>query len=416
MRIAVISDQHFGFDWNGDRADDPFRNCREAFEKARDADLILLPGDLFDKKVPKQEVLGRAIDLFNCFDGETSSVQLDSDRSDKTVSFRGPPIVAIHGTHERRTSDHLNPVELLEKMGYLVHIHNETLVFSEGDETVAIHGMSGVPERYAPQVLDRFDPEPVADAYNILMLHQSIDQLVYTDPDHDTLSLERLPEGFDTIIDGHIHWRNLELKDDDKPVVLPGSTVTTQLNKIEAEREKGMVWIDTETGLSFDALEEPRDVVYIEEDVSDLSSSEIQEQIENEIDERSTMDQRRPLVRVKLSGTTNAAVSVGELETALESKALISISDETTIPNEDTDDSTFDHSEESVYEHGTALLEERIDQPAIDDLVTHLADGNVETARSMLETMVTEHDEETGDSDTTEKPGSTLKSFVDTDD
>lgn len=416
MRIAVISDQHFGFDWNGDRQDDPFRNCREAFEKARNADLILLPGDLFDKKVPKQEVLGRAIDLFSLFDGHESTVSLDQERSDTTTSFRGPPIVAIHGTHERRTSDHINPVELLEKMGYLLHLHNETVVFTKDEERVAIHGMSGVPERYAPQVLDTFDPEPLPEAYNILMLHQSIDQLVYTDPDHKTLSLERLPERFNYIINGHIHWRNLELKDDDKPVILPGSTLTTQLNQIEAERDKGMLWIDTEDGISFETLDEPREVIYTEIDAADMSSSAIRDKITKTITEANTEHERRPLVRVRLHGESTADISARELEDALEKQAIITISDETTTPEDTAKDATFDHTEESVYEHGTDLLTDRLDTPQIGDLVDRLAADDIDAARSLVDSIVTHQENGEQAEDKDDQTTGTLEQYMTADD
>lgn len=411
MRIAVISDQHFGFDWNGERQDDPFRNCREAFEAARDADLILLPGDLFDTKVPKQEVLARAIDLFSIFDETTSSVTIDAEHSDTTASFRGTPIVAIHGTHERRTADHVNPVELLEKMGYLVHLHNERIVFEQDNERVAIHGMSGVPERYAPQVLDRFGPQPIDGAFNLLMLHQSIDQLVYTDPDHETLSLERLPEGFDYIVNGHIHWRNLELKDDDKPVILPGSTITTQLNQIEAERDKGFLWIDTEDGLTFQTLEDQRNVIYLEIDVADKSSTAIREIIEDELADRET--ERRPLVRVRLTGETDAAISGTEIEQYFHETALMTVSDETKTPDGETTETAFDHTEESIQDHGTALLEERVEAGGVGELVDLLADADIEAARTMITDLVEqEANRETG-TESEETVKDTLEQFVD---
>jgi len=35
--------------------EDTFENAREAFEKSLDADVIILPGDIFDKKYPNRK-------------------------------------------------------------------------------------------------------------------------------------------------------------------------------------------------------------------------------------------------------------------------------------------------------------------------------------------------------------------------
>ncbi|NIQ17993.1 MAG: hypothetical protein GTN43_04250, partial [Candidatus Aenigmarchaeota archaeon] len=60
------------------------------------------------------------------------------------IALMGIPIVAIHGTHERRTKGLLNPVEALEKAGFLIYLHCNGVIFKKGSERVAVHGMSGV--------------------------------------------------------------------------------------------------------------------------------------------------------------------------------------------------------------------------------------------------------------------------------
>jgi len=55
MDISIISDTHFGFKWGSERGEDTFENAREAFEKSLDADVIILPGDIFDKKYPNRK-------------------------------------------------------------------------------------------------------------------------------------------------------------------------------------------------------------------------------------------------------------------------------------------------------------------------------------------------------------------------
>ncbi|MDY6778716.1 MAG: DNA repair exonuclease, partial [Candidatus Nanohaloarchaea archaeon] len=359
MKIAVVSDQHLGFGWDTERQDDSFRNCREAFQRCQDADVILLPGDLFDRKVPKQEVLGRAIDLFRQFEDHENDVKVSQEG--KKLSFRGIPIIAIHGTHERRSEDHVNPIQLLEKMGFLAHIHNEQLLLEKEGETVAVHGMSGVPERYAPKVLQRFDPQPIRDAYNILMLHQSIENFVYTDKDQPALKLEHLPDRFDAIINGHIHWRNLDHWQEDRPLIMPGSTITTQINQIEAERPKGFLTIDTQDNqLQFHALQETREVYHREINVSGKSGSQVRQAVQHEMDDILATDHRhRPLVRIVLRGETNASISVTEIKQDYKDDALLTIGKQTTEKQQDSS-IDIDHDEATAMETGMQLLKDRI--------------------------------------------------------
>ncbi|MFB6294626.1 MAG: metallophosphoesterase, partial [Candidatus Nanohaloarchaea archaeon] len=115
MQVAIVSDTHFGYQWGNERGEDAFRNAREAFERTVDADLVLLPGDIFDKKVPKQEVLGRAIDCFNTYRNGSTDLSV-VEESEVDTAFDGTPVVAIHGTHERRSDGFTNPIELLDKM------------------------------------------------------------------------------------------------------------------------------------------------------------------------------------------------------------------------------------------------------------------------------------------------------------
>ncbi|MDY6771682.1 MAG: DNA repair exonuclease [Candidatus Nanohaloarchaea archaeon] len=383
MDIAVISDQHLGYGWDTERRDDPFDNFREALERSRDADVILLPGDLFDRKIPRQEVLGRAIDLFKEFDDIESDVDVTDD-GDKQFSFRGTPIIAIHGTHERRSSDFLNPIQLLEKAGYLCHLHNETIVLRKGDETLTVHGMSGVPERYAPKVLQRFDPTPVDGATNIFMLHQSIENFVYTDPDHPALKLEHLPEGFDYIIDGHIHWYNLEMRDADRPLVIPGSTVTTQINQTEADKPKGFLRIDTRDGLEFIELDGTRDVEHREIDVTGMTGSQVRDAVQDAMDEILDDREKKPLVRLVLTGETDAEISVTELREPYEDRALLTVAKRTATSNEEGQ-ADVQYEEKNAREQGMAILQEKMDWEGLDDLFTLLSDGELDAAMDKLE-------------------------------
>ncbi len=384
MKVSIISDTHFGYKWGEERGEDTFENAKEAFERSLDADLIILPGDLFDKKIPKQEVLDKASDVF--------SIAMEGERnvnSDKELGLHGEgvPSVAIHGTHERRPRSYTNPIELMANTGHLHHLDNEATVFEKNGEKVAVHGMSGVPERYAPQVLENFNPEPVDGAFNILVIHQSIEGFVYTDDDHEYLSLEDFPEGFDLIINGHIHWYNLERfqKGEDKPLILPGSTVTTQMNKVEAEKPKGFVGLDTEKEeLEFKELNSARDVEYVEIEVDGESWSEIKEEAVEHL-EKIGKAEKKPLVNLKIKGKTEGRVNPRELKQMFRDQMFLNVNSSL--------DSKEDIKENDIsekvdpWQKGKQMLSDAVDsEKEVDEsqLLEILQEGEPEKAEQML--------------------------------
>jgi len=392
MKLAVISDTHFGYGWGTEREEDAFRNAAEAFDRASDADIILMPGDIFDRKTPRQSVLARAIDIFRGSWRNESSLEASFDG--KRWQCDRTPIVAIHGTHERRSDDSVNPIQLLERAGLLTHIHNEDIQFTDGDETVGIHGMSGVPERYAPAVLDRYNPSPVAGAFNVLMLHQSVEQFVYTDDDTEALAVEDMPPGFDYIINGHIHWRRMEMEDDDdRPFIIPGSTVTTQLNAVEAETAKSILTIDTADGsVEIRELSSPRDVTVDEVDVSGMMVDEIVKHIIDTYDLNN--EGRRPLLRLTLVGEPATDISAREIESVLADHALVTVSRASTgsrgLSDSADDRSPVQDDGESVDPStvGDAMIREAVSYERVDDLISLLVDENIDAAFDLLQEHV----------------------------
>ena len=63
MKIAILSDFHFGFGAGTEREEDPYEAVREAIEKSKSCDLILLGGDVFDTRNPNAEILTRAMEI-----------------------------------------------------------------------------------------------------------------------------------------------------------------------------------------------------------------------------------------------------------------------------------------------------------------------------------------------------------------
>ncbi|MGC8817629.1 MAG: metallophosphoesterase family protein, partial [Candidatus Hadarchaeum sp.] len=67
MRLALISDPHLGTKWGTPREQDSFDQFREAVEEAidRGAQLILILGDIFDTRIPRQEVWAQALRILS---------------------------------------------------------------------------------------------------------------------------------------------------------------------------------------------------------------------------------------------------------------------------------------------------------------------------------------------------------------
>lgn len=411
MKIAICSDFHLGFKWDSERREDSFENAKEAVDKSLDSDLILMPGDLFDTRVPRQEVLSKAADVFlKPVSRSSDEVKLKKSNIEDGVSdlsLRGTPVVAIHGTHERRSKGFVNTIQLLEQMGYLVHLHGDYVVFeNDQEEKVAIHGLSGVPERYARDALDKMDPDPVEDAYNILMLHQSIGGYVYSSDGDSVLKVEDLPQGFDLIIDGHIHWCNYDDRGKNKNLIFPGSTITTQMRKVEAEKEKGILFLETESDeLEFEELESPRNVFYLEVDTTDLNSQEARQKIKRELE--SLLEEefdKKPLIRLSIKGDQTLRISKSQISQNYSDRAILSIKKEFKDDSERKNAfEEFEQEQKSVEKIGKDLLAEKVseieqvkdkDSFRSEDLFSLLVEGQNEEAMKILEEKIEENSEQ----------------------
>jgi DNA repair exonuclease SbcCD nuclease subunit len=305
MKVAALSDFHFGFAYTPEFEDDSFENADEAMEKALKADLILILGDIFDSRVPKTQTWAKAMKvLVKPLLEENRGIKLVSSTKEiKKVSTRTLehlPVIAIHGTHERRGRGELNAVEVLENAGLLIHLHCQTVVFEKDGIKVAIHGMSGVPERFAKDLLKQWNPQPLKGCFNILLMHQSIEPYVYSRLEPPSISVSDLPKGFDLIIDGHIHLHNQD-NIDGTTLLFPGSTLVTQFEKAESKVEKGIYLIDLDEKIKieFVPLEKNRKFFYEEVQLSDKVKEEIEKRIEEILKEKFA---KAPIIRFRIYG------------------------------------------------------------------------------------------------------------------
>jgi DNA repair exonuclease SbcCD nuclease subunit len=338
MKISVLSDFHFGFAYNSELEKDSFENAEEAVEKALDSDLILITGDVFDSRLPKTGIWAKAIKvLVKPLLRENTGVKLvQSSRELKEISkrtLRHLPVVALHGTHERRGKDETNAVETLDNAGLLIHLHCQNVVFEKDGIKVAVHGMSGVPERFAKDVLYEWGPKPIEGCFNILMIHQSIDPFIYSPLDPPSLNLSNLPRGFDLIVGGHLHLAGQE-KIGGTTLLFPGSTITTQLEPNESEVEKGIYQIDLnkEIKINFIPLTGSRKFFYRE---IMLEAGSVREQIEKEINEILTERfAKTPLIKLKIFGKEVEVLDqeLRDIEKKYFDQAIISFAKELETP------------------------------------------------------------------------------------
>lgn len=317
MKIAVLSDLHFGYAYGTELEEDSFDNAEEAMEAAlaTGPDLLIIPGDIFDSRLPKTSVWARAIKILvkPLLRGSSGVKLVSSTKIIKPITERtlkGIPVIALHGTHERRHGT--NAIQALDHAGILIHLDCETIVFENRGVRVALHGMSGVPDRYAKYTLEEWNPQPLPDCVNILLMHQSIDPFIYSPLGTVSLHVDNLPKGFDLIINGHLHSSGKEVASGTL-LLMPGSTIITQLEKNEAGAEKGFYELDIETDtignkkidFKFHALQKNRKFFF--EDVG--TAGGLRQNVENKLGEILQSDfAKKPLVKIKITGNESEFV------------------------------------------------------------------------------------------------------------
>lgn len=372
MKIAVVSDLHLGFAPDAERENDCYQALEEFFDKAIDegADLILIAGDLFDSKTPRTETWAKTFKTFKRIRRAKSETVIAEGINKDVQDYKlhdGIPIVAIHGTHERRGRDLLNPVQVLEHAGLLIHIDRNGAIF-QNDVRVAVQGLSGVPELFAKEILQKYSPRPIPGAFNIFMIHQSIEP--YINAFDTTLKMQDMPKGFDVIAEGHIHFSE-RVNMGDCAFILPGSTVATQINKSESGISKGFWMIDvkkSENGfdesLEFVKLESQRKVFYLEFDY-DGNEAFLKGSIRESLMEILKHSQKKlPAIRIKVSGDCKET-DLQDVKKEFSQKCLLSFSMDFKEEKKEQKISLMKEIREgrmSVSELGIALLQKNLEE------------------------------------------------------
>lgn len=391
MKIGIFSDCHCGYKYGEERGEDSFIALEEAIEKTLDCDLILIPGDLFDTRIPKPEVFARTARILSKaqnFPSRTKFLEIinKGEHELSPLALRGVPIVMIHGTHEKRSKYTINPIQSLEHSGLIIHLDCATAVFEINGEKVAIHGMSGVSDRYAKDKLMEWNPQPVPDAKNIFMIHQSIDPYIYSPLEPPSLKIEDLPKGFDLYLLGHMHWNEVSDLHDGK-LILCGSTVPTSLHKVEADQPKCIFKYDG--SIQRINLEKQRKIFWREFDFD----PNIKESIENYIQTLS-VSKPKPIINIKVKGIVkkeNLMPKFSEIEEKFRDKAILNINKNLEMEGFQEQIEmlrTFRDQRLSPEEHGLKILQKNLRQAncglKVEDIFDYLVDGDTDLIFNLL--------------------------------
>ncbi len=391
MKIAITSDYHLGY------SSDALPQAAMALTKARElADIVIAAGDLFDVRVPKQEVVNDAIKLFKQHSEHMAAKHSKVQIAKGEKVYENNPVIAIPGTHERRTKGLVNVVDLLDSGGILVNCHNKHVTVEKNGERVSILGMAGVPEEYAEQVIEvaGFKPEP--GCFNVFVMHQTLKEVIPMAPG---VSMEDLPPRFDLYIDGHIHWKR-EIKSGEKSLLIPGSTVITQMRKNEMEK-KGFWLYDTLTKAYEFVYIDSRQFFFKEAHVENATAETVKLEVEKLVSaaivESKPGDNRLPLIKIKLRGSLAKGISGSSIDCNVLAKSFENA--EVYIDKEFDVLETLKEKiellrklkteEKSVSELGIAVLKEKLKQNKStlqneEELFSLLSEGEVEKAVNLV--------------------------------
>ncbi|MGI0141084.1 MAG: metallophosphoesterase family protein [Candidatus Micrarchaeales archaeon] len=295
MKIAILSDFHLGYERF---SEDAYKQAEEALNKAAElADMMIIPGDIFDIRNPRIEILAQGINLFRNITKRHWSARVVAYKGNKRL-FTDIPIIAIPGTHERRAQNAGNSVELLSLAGLLIDASDSTVEIEKDGEKVAVFSLGGLSEEKVRETLKEINPTPVDGAFNIFQFHQSIYELLPFS--NDFIKFEELPKGFDLYIDGHIHSK-LESKLFGKPFLIPGSTVLTQLKEAEQE-QKGFFIFDTKNKSYNFVKIGSREFIVEKIAIAGKDPQQIQQETEQAIEGILKRSGEKPVIRIVFDG------------------------------------------------------------------------------------------------------------------
>ncbi len=342
MKIAIISDLHLGLEVF---RTDAFNQAKQALDIANEiADAVLIPGDIFDKYYPKPDVIAEGINLFRDLSKKKWGSSVIEVKGAK--AFTDIPIIAIPGNHETTVQNSENPVTILSLAGLIVNTNYATTVIEKNNEQVAVYGLGSLPEMSAKQKLAELKFQLIPGIFNIFMFHQTLYDLMPFN--ENFMRLSDLPPGFDLYVCGHMHNFYDETVHG-KKLIIPGSTVLTQLNDIE--KKKGFILFDT-AKYSYEFIEINSRAFLIKTIEFDNSEDiQILNKCINEIDQL-LKDNEKPIIKIYLKGIVNVlnySLLIQKLKFKYSNSAYLSI-DASQLKNTETDENIEEIRENKIGE------------------------------------------------------------------
>lgn len=263
LKILIASDVHLGHQESDPvRGEDSFVAFEEVLSLAaeRDADLVLLGGDLFDHAKPSPACMYKCTELIRryCLGDRPVRVELLSDQLQnfsRSVNYEDPnlnvsyPILSIHGNHDDPVGQRgVSSLDILSMTGLVnyfgkwsdyTQVRISPVLLQKGTTRLALYGLSHLKDQRLARLFaeKKVEMEMVDDSndwFNMLVLHQN-----RADRGPGNYIPEKvLPKFLDMVVWGHEHDSLVSPmkgeKNDDFTVVQPGSTVATSLASGEA--------------------------------------------------------------------------------------------------------------------------------------------------------------------------------------
>ncbi len=208
------------------------------------------------------------------------------------------------------------------------------------------------------------------------------------------MTMDDLPPGFDLYVNGHIHWRR-ELRKNNKLLLIPGSSVITQMRKNETEK-KGFWLFDTATSSYEFVFIDSRPFFYRELVFENASVQQVIQEVEKTVNEAKAQA-ANPLVKIKLRGSLAGGVSASIIDAnsiaAGFNKVEVYIDKEfemaETLKEKIELLRKLKTEEKSVSELGIAVLREKLRQNKFslkneEELFSLLSEGEVEKAAMLV--------------------------------
>ena len=249
IRILLIADTHLGFDLpvrprveRRRRGHDFYANFERALRPALlgDVDLVVHGGDLFDRSRVPAALVDLALEPI------------------VHVAGAGVPVYIVPGNHERsRIPPHLWVAHPN------IHIFDRPRTFIHAGQQGSV-ALVGFP--FTRRIRDRFpellrqarDAAPSADR-RLLCMHQTVEGAQVGPGDYtfrqgpDIIPGLDVPSGFDAVLSGHIHRRQVLTQDLGgrplaAPVIYPGSVERTSFAERAEEKGYAVVTVGLEPG------------------------------------------------------------------------------------------------------------------------------------------------------------------------